>query len=552
MFRSLRSSLLSIGFAGMAATLFVLAQALWSFHTLDHKAREAMVGKDLVADILPPPMYLIELRLVVSKAVEGSLPVADAQNEVARLAKEYGDRVDYWSVNPPFGLERQLLGRQHTAAKELLAAARTEVIDRLVAGDVAGARAGLKAVDAIYAVHRAAVDETVRAGNEFAARSVAQFDATQARGMWLIPASALVLLMLTFVCYVLARASILRPLGACAELAGKVAAGDLTAAIASPRRDEIGQLTNSLASMVGRLRNTLGQVVIASSAVTRESTELHNEIAGLSRRTEQQAANLEETAATMEELTATVKQNADNARQANQLAISASGVASKGGAVVGDVVTTMDAITTSSKRIADIIGVIDGIAFQTNILALNAAVEAARAGEQGRGFAVVAAEVRNLAQRSANAAREIKDLISASVGSVESGARLVAQAGETIDEVVHAVKRVTDIMSEISAASQEQASGLDQVGQAVAQLDQITQQNAGLVQAATASAEELAGTAGGLARALGDFRVEATSPQQRHADCDPAATGVPDHAPAGRVPSLRRQGSAAKALALHG
>jgi methyl-accepting chemotaxis protein len=227
----------------------------------------------------------------------------------------------------------------------------------------------------------------------------------------------------------------------------------------------------------------------------------------LSARTEQQAGALEETAASMEELTTTVRQNADNARQANQLAIAASDVAGRGGAVVGEVIVTMGSINESARKIVDIIGVIDGIAFQTNILALNAAVEAARAGEQGRGFAVVASEVRTLAQRSAAAAKEIKELIGDSVQKVDAGARLVDQAGATMEDVVASIRRVTDIMAEIASASQEQTSGIEQVNQAIGQMDQVTQQNAALVEESAAAAASMQDQAGKLAAVVGVFRL---------------------------------------------
>jgi methyl-accepting chemotaxis protein len=251
------------------------------------------------------------------------------------------------------------------------------------------------------------------------------------------------------------------------------------------------------------VRTGTDTIAAASSQIASGNLEL-------SSRTEQQAGSLEETASSMEEMTSTVKQNADNARQANQLAISASEVAVKGGAVVSQVVDTMDSINASSKKIVDIIGVIDGIAFQTNILALNAAVEAARAGEQGRGFAVVASEVRNLAQRSAAAAKEIKILIGDSVEKVDIGAKLVDQAGSTMQAVVESIKSVTDIMGEITAASQEQTSGIDQINQAITQMDQVTQQNAALVEEAAAAAGALQDQAGSLAQVVSVFTMNST------------------------------------------
>jgi methyl-accepting chemotaxis protein len=251
----------------------------------------------------------------------------------------------------------------------------------------------------------------------------------------------------------------------------------------------------------------VGTVIKDANQISTAASEIASGNQDLSQRTEEQASSLEETASSMEELTSTVKQNADNARQANQLAAGASEVAVKGGAVVGQVVQTMSSINESSKKIVDIISVIDGIAFQTNILALNAAVEAARAGEQGRGFAVVATEVRTLAQRSAAAAKEIKELISDSVSKVEDGTRLVDEAGSTMDEIVSAVKRVTDIMAEISAASQEQSSGIEQVNQAVTQMDEVTQQNAALVEEAAAAAESMQEQAHELTQVVGTFKL---------------------------------------------
>ncbi len=300
---------------------------------------------------------------------------------------------------------------------------------------------------------------------------------------------------------------ITQPLAKAVQLAETVSAGDLTSSLHIDSKDEIGKLLRALKAMNDNLAGIVGEVRSGTETIATASSQIASGNLDLSSRTEEQASSLEETASAMEELTSTVKQNADNAQQANQLAASASGVAVQGGQVVEQVISTMQSISDSSKRIADIIGVIDGIAFQTNILALNAAVEAARAGEQGRGFAVVASEVRNLAQRSANAAKEIKSLITDSVESVEVGSKLVEQAGATMREVVNSVQRVTDIVSEISAASHEQSTGIEQVNQAIGQMDEVTQQNAALVEEAAAASQSLQDQAASLAQAVSVFKV---------------------------------------------
>ena len=304
--------------------------------------------------------------------------------------------------------------------------------------------------------------------------------------------------------------SITSPLNEAVKVAQTVAEGDLTSRVDVQSKDETGQLMQALKDMNESLVRTVGNVRSSSDTIATASQQIAAGNMDLSSRTEQQASSLEETASSMEELTSTVRQNAENARQANQLAVTASDVAVKGGEVVGEVVETMGVINESSKKMADIINVIDGIAFQTNILALNAAVEAARAGEQGRGFAVVATEVRSLAQRSASAAQEIKTLIEDSVEKVGQGTQLVESAGTTMEEVVDSIRRVHDIMGEITAASQEQSEGIEQVNQAVIQMDQVTQQNAALVEEAAAAAESLQGESVNLTDVVGVFKLEAS------------------------------------------
>ncbi len=301
--------------------------------------------------------------------------------------------------------------------------------------------------------------------------------------------------------------SITRPLARAAGLADAIAAGDLTQDVHDDRRDELGRLLRALSGMGTRLRTLVSEVRAGVESVSSASSQIATGNQDLSARTEQTAANLQQTASSMEELTATVTQSADTARQANQLAATAAQAAERGGQVVGQVVASMQQITDSSRRISDIIGVIDSIAFQTNILALNAAVEAARAGQQGRGFAVVASEVRNLAQRSAEAAKEIKQLITTSVDNVQAGSAQVEEAGRSMHDIVNSVRRVGDLIGEITASSSEQRDGISQVNQAVAQLDQMTQQNAALVEESSAAAAAMRDQAQRLAQVVSIFDV---------------------------------------------
>ncbi|MDQ2820358.1 MAG: methyl-accepting chemotaxis protein [Pseudomonadota bacterium] len=349
-------------------------------------------------------------------------------------------------------------------------------------------------------------DQTVFQAELFATGSAeAQVTFDQSRN--LIVGAAVLAVLLAIAAAIIITRSIVRPLHAAVNVARTVAAGDLTSTIHVTSNDETGQLMQALKDMNTSLQTMVGEVRQGSHAIATASAEIASGNMELSSRTEQQASSLEETASSMEEMTSTVKQNADNARQANGLAATASDVARKGGMVVSQVVETMGAINNASRKIVDIISVIDGIAFQTNILALNAAVEAARAGEQGRGFAVVASEVRNLAQRSASAAKEIKTLIDDSVAQVERGSTLVDDAGKTMEEVVGSVQRVTDIMTEISSASREQELGIEQINTAISEMDAVTQQNAALVEEAAAAAGSLEEQSAVLAQLVSRFTV---------------------------------------------
>ena len=351
--------------------------------------------------------------------------------------------------------------------------------------------------------------------------------------------------------------SVTHPLAQAVAAVRTMAGGDLTHAVPAEGRDEAADLLRGLGDMQRSLQRLIGEVRSTTDSITTASSEIATGNQDLSARTEQTASNLQQTASSMEQLTGTVRQTADSARTANQLASSAQATAAKGGDVVSQVVTTMEDINASSKKIADIIGVIDGIAFQTNILALNAAVEAARAGEQGRGFAVVASEVRSLAQRSAEAAKEIKALIGASVDKVDSGTRLVADAGQTMGEIVASVQRVSDIIGEITAAAAEQSDGIGQVNGAVNNLDQMTQQNAALVEQSAAAAASLKDQAMRLGQAVGAFRVVATqhtlAPVHAAPRAQPAAAtarpAMPAKPPAKPAPKAVAKAAPAAAVA---
>ncbi|WP_409269635.1 methyl-accepting chemotaxis protein [Massilia sp. BHUDP2] len=371
-------------------------------------------------------------------------------------------------------------------------------------------RAGMDAMRATVAQIRAAEDTLL------VERAAQIGEARSAMRRTLIGGGLIAAVLAVFMAYQLGR-NISIPLGRAVGLARRVAEGDLTAEVKVRTRDEAGELMAALKDMNASLVAIVSKVRAGTETIATAASEISAGNHDLSSRTEQQAASLEETASSMEELTSTVKQNADNARQANQLAASAADTAARGGEVVAEVVTTMGSINEASRKIADIITVIDGIAFQTNILALNAAVEAARAGEQGRGFAVVAGEVRNLAQRSAAAAKEIKGLIGDSVSRVEAGSRLVDQAGRTMDEVVASVKRVSDIIGEIAAASDEQREGIEQVNGSIVQMDQVTQQNAALVEQAAAAAAAMREQAAGLAQLVDTFQLAASASAQANA-----------------------------------
>jgi methyl-accepting chemotaxis protein len=364
------------------------------------------------------------------------------------------------------------------------------------------AKALFHAVDAETQVGRLAELITAEA-----AEVKSHSDAASKTALYALIASLAVALLLVVPLTLINMESICRPIGQAKRLAGAIAEGDLAQKVDVTGRDEAADLMRALAAMQDKLHGLVGQVRSAAETIRTASVEVATGNIDLSQRTEQTASSLQQTASSMEQLTGTVRNSSDSANTANQLAESAASVARRGGEVVTQVVTTMDEIQGSSRKIADIIGTIDGIAFQTNILALNAAVEAARAGEQGRGFAVVAGEVRSLAQRSAEAAKEIKGLITASVERVETGTALVDRAGVTMDEIVKAIQRVTDIVGEISSASSEQSTGVSQVGQAVAQMDQATQQNAALVEQSAAAAESMRKQAGELLQAVAVFKL---------------------------------------------
>jgi methyl-accepting chemotaxis protein len=400
--------------------------------------------------------------------------------------------------------------------------------------DVSTGAMTMQAADTHFVAMVKNLDELVQFEKKLAQESYDSAASSARTAALLLLAILLVAVAASVVSALLMSRVIVRPLHAAIRTADRIARGDLSADVKVQGSDETADLLRALAEMTSNLRQLVGEVAGGAHMVADTSAQIAQGNQDLSQRTEEQASTLEETASSMEELTSTVSLNAQNARQASQLAMNASDVARKGGQVVGQVVNTMAGISDSSRRIGDIIGVIDGIAFQTNILALNAAVEAARAGEQGRGFAVVAAEVRNLAQRSAAAAKEIKSLIGESVEKVDTGGKLVGAAGKTMEEIVASVKKVSDLIAEIAAASEEQDAGIQQINTAVTQMDQVVQQNASLVEEASAATESMKSQAGSLLQMVSRFKL--AEGETAHTPMMPTASRARAGATAAAVP----------------
>ena len=497
-----------------------LIYGIWSFKTLNELKVSGPVyqkitqNKDLVADILPPPEYILESYLVVFQIMAAENAV-EQEKLVARLKdlkKDYDSQHEFWSKqNLEKSIAEGLLDKSYAPAQAFYTTAFSEFIPAAQKQDKEAMSAAMQKIKASYDTHLAQINQLVSLANAQAGKLE-----TDSKNQ-ISTATVLLIIILTGSLSigiggaVLITRSIIQPLSEAVKVANIVASGDFRSEISTEFNDEPGQLLQALNQMNNGLSGTIAQVRASTELITVASEEIASGNLDLSSRTEQQAGSLEETASAMEQLTATVKQNADNARQANQLAESASNIALNGGQVVQNVVATMGKIKESSGKIVDIISVIDSIAFQTNILALNAAVEAARAGEQGRGFAVVASEVRSLAHRSASAAKEIKALIEDSVSNVNTGSMLVDQAGVTMDNIVTSVRQVLEIMNEIAAASQEQSTGIEEVNHAISQMDEVTQQNAALVEEAAAAAASMQEQAAHLMQEVSAFKLIANS-----------------------------------------
>jgi methyl-accepting chemotaxis protein len=502
---------LAMGFAlilalSIISTSYALLNARSSITAMRDMMATPVVTERLTADMKSLIMSGVWRMALIAKTTDTNLAVIFSKDvaEGGRLGsgvmKKIEERLVTDEEKATFAVLNDLRNKYQVAKNAVLEAKKAGNIEE-------GMRLYQEQFEPATALYKAKVEDMLTLERRIIDDIATRIEDANQRNTELCITLSVLMLAFGGVCAYLTARSITTPLASAVKVAQTVASGDLTTRFDEQPRDEVGDLMRALHSMNDSLAKLVGEVQAGTQAIANASSEIATGNLDLSARTEQQAGALEETASSMEELTTTVKHNADNAGQANQLAQAASQVAGRGGDIVGQVVETMGSIDASSRKIVDIIGVIDGIAFQTNILALNAAVEAARAGEQGRGFAVVASEVRNLAQRSAAAAKEIKGLIGDSVEQVNVGAALVQQAGATIKEVVDSVARVTDIMGEITAASREQSSGIDQVNEAITQMDRSTQENAALVEEAAAAAGSLQEQAGKLAQAASRFRL---------------------------------------------
>ncbi len=504
---SVRTRQIAMAAIGITAVSACALTGLWSESRLSQASQRAFVAKDVVADILPPPMYLIEMRLLLSQALEGRLDATQARSELARLDKEYQARVSQWQANPPFGLEQDLLGAQHQAAVELIGAAQLMLV-RLDAGDPDAARQQLDVVHALYLKHRAAVDVTVVRGNALSSQSMAEFDATVERGRSLqLLLLGLSVLGLGLLSWQLAR-SVTRPLDQAVDLAEAVAGGDLSRQVAVEGRDETARLLQSLERMRTQLGDMVSELRQGSLRMASVCAQIHAGNLDLKSRTARHLDELGHVRGNLAEVTRMIGHSAQAAEQAAGLVESVETAARRGQEAMGRMSETMSGIAASSARVSEIVGVIESIAFQTNLLALNAAVEAARAGDQGRGFAVVATEVRMLAQRSSMAAREIRTLAADSTRQVGSGTDLAAGTARAIVDMATQVETMNRLVKDIWETTFAQTSGIAQLGEAVEMLSKAGDANVTLAEQSSQATASLEDEARRLTGSVSRFRLD--------------------------------------------
>ncbi|WP_148090407.1 methyl-accepting chemotaxis protein [Paucibacter sp. KBW04] len=507
--KSLRGILWVLVLAGLGMSGILTLSAVLGGQRAELAVQKSFDAKDLTADILPPPLYLIELRLLLSQALDGTVALDKARSEFQRLDKEYKERVAYWQAHPPYGLEQQLLGAQHKAGQQFLQVAG-QMLDELAAGHAEQARQQLPQAQTLYVEHRRGVDATVSAATALAEHSIADYEQTLAwvsRLRWAVMLAAALLLVLLGAW---AKRTVWAATGgeprAAAAIAQAVARGDLSRPVRVRAGDQSSVLS-AMAQMCAGLSALVSSVRASSDSIATGSSQIAVGNADLSQRTELQAGHLQQTSAAVLSLAEAVQQNAQSAAQATARAQAATEVAGRGAALVGEVILTMNAMARGAKQVSELTSLIDGIAFQTNILALNAAVEAARAGERGRGFAVVADEVRQLAQRAAAASKDIGAVIRASNSQIEQGAGLAQATGSTMDEIVAEVRQVAGLIGEITSASQAQEQDIARVSQAIHHIDASTQQNAALVEESAAAAQSLSQQAQQLVSTVSVFAL---------------------------------------------
>lgn len=505
--RQIWLALLSVAILGACAAVGIgVARELKG-----HSSR-AIIAKDVVSDILPPPVYLIEMRLVLSQIMEGTMAPSKGVEEVERLAKAYDGRVQHWMDEPPFGLERHLLGRQHEHAKAFMAQAR-EMAARRARGDEAGARALLPEAHVQYRAHRQAVDETVAAGAAMALGAIHDFELAAQRSERVLAVVTLIGVVAMLGLSWLLSQTIIRPIQRARDLATAVAGGDLRQQLEVDGEDEIAQLVQALNTMCRSLAAIVGEVRNSGLSLATASEQMASGSQDLKDRADKHQSELKSTSHALKAVTGFVSQNAEAAENASRLARETGATASHGVSAVDQVGQTMQGITQSSGRVADMVGLIQGIAFQTNLLALNAAVEAARAGDQGRGFAVVAAEVRQLATRANNAAREIKTLVDASRADVTAGGPLTEGARTSIRQMVGQVNSMSELVQGIWETTFAQSSGINMLDESMEVLARDAETHLAMVVQTTDLALTLQEHAGALTRAVQAFQL----PEPAHA-----------------------------------